>query len=128
MFKKGIFFFGLTEIAIGIATFIAVTQTLNAGISTKPPNVLGFVVLSSLISASLGAGVLLRREYSRKLFIFFAGWIILSKILIFSRIITLNGAIETTLPLSLKNAISCAYHLLAIYYFHHPTIKAEFKR
>ncbi|MFH0941283.1 MAG: hypothetical protein V1840_05465 [Candidatus Omnitrophota bacterium] len=128
MFKKGIFFFGLTEIAIGTATFIAVTHSLNAGISTKPPNVLGFVVLSSLISASLGAGVLMRWEYSRKLFIFFAGWIILSKILIFTKIITLNGDIETTVPLSLKNAISCIYHLLAIFYFHHPAIKTEFRR
>ena len=128
MFKKLISLFGLTEIAIGIATFIAVTQALNTGISTKPPNVLGFVVFSSLISASLGAGILLRWEYARKLFIFFAGWIILSKILIFTNIITLNGAIETTVPLSLKNAISCIYHLLAIYYFHHPTVKAEFRR
>ncbi|MEK7849666.1 MAG: hypothetical protein AAB213_02435 [Candidatus Omnitrophota bacterium] len=128
MFKKFIPFFGLTEIAIGTATFIAVTQSLNAGISTKPLNCLVFVVLNSLISASLGAGVLMRREYSRKFFIFFAGWIILSKILIFTNIITLNGAIETTVPLSLKNAVSCIYHLMAIFYFHHPVIKAEFKR
>jgi hypothetical protein len=128
MFKKFIPIFGLTEIAIGTATFIAVTQSLNTGISAKPPNVLGFVVLSSLISASLGAGVLLRREYSRKLFIFFAGWIILSKILIFTNIITLNGALETTVPLNLKNTISSIYHLLAIFYFHHPAIKTEFKR
>lgn len=128
MFKKFIPVFGLTEIVIGTATFIAVTHSLNAGISTKPLNVLVFVVLSSLISASLGAGILMRLEYARKLFIFFAGWIILSKILIFTRIITLNGAIETTVPLSLKNAISSIYHLLAILYFHQPAIKAEFKR
>ncbi|OIO36703.1 MAG: hypothetical protein AUJ74_01255 [Candidatus Omnitrophica bacterium CG1_02_44_16] len=127
MLKKFIPVLGLTEIVIGTTTFIAITHSLNSGVSTKPPNTLAFIVLSSFISASLGAGILMRWEYSRKLFIFFAGWIILSKILIFTNIITLNGALETTVPLSLKNAISCVYHLLAIFYFHHPGIKAEFK-
>jgi len=126
MFKKCISIFGLTEIAIGTATFIAVTQSLNAGISTKPLNVLVFVVLSSLISALLGAGVLIRQEYSRKLFIFFAGWIILSKILIFAKIIFLNGALETTIPSGLKGIISIFYHSLLICYFIRPSVRRRF--
>jgi len=73
--------------------------------SVKPVNVLVFVVVSSLLSVSLGAGVLMRRRYARKLLMFFAGWIVLSKILTFGGIITLNGSLETTMPAGLKNII-----------------------
>ena len=126
--KKGIFFFGFLEIAIGTITLATVIQSLLTGIFLKPVNILIFVIVSSIISLSLGIGILLRREYARKLLIYFAGWIILSKVLIFAKIIILCCELETTVSSSLKNIISIVYHAVLIFYFHHPSIKTEFKR
>ena len=126
--KKGIFFFGFLEIAIGTITLATVIQSLLTGIFLKPVNILIFVIVSCIISLSLGIGILLRREYARKLLIYFAGWIILSKVLIFAKIIILYCELETTVSSSLKNIISIIYHFIVIMYFHHPTIKAEFER
>lgn len=124
---KGIIFFGFTEIAIGMATLEAIITTLITHTSTKPQNVLTFVAISSLISTSLGIGVLLRSHYFRKLIMFFSGWIILSKVLIFGGIITLNGALETAIAPLFKNIISIIYHLAIMLYFHQPQIKREFE-
>jgi len=128
MQKKGILFFGSTEILIGSVTLAANALCLTMHTCVKPLNVLLFVVTSSVISVSLGAGVLLRRKYARKFLIFFAGWIILSKVLIFAKILFLCCELETTLPTSLKNIVSIAYHIAVILYFHQPVIKAEFER
>jgi hypothetical protein len=125
--KKGILFFGLTEISIGTVTLMATGISLLKHFSTKPLNILVFVIVSSLISVSLGIGIILRSHYARKLLMFFAGWIILSKFLVLTNIISISGALETTLPLSLKNIISIIYHLMIILYFHHPVIKKEYQ-
>lgn len=126
MKKKGIFFFGLTEITIGTFTLMATALSLAKHISTKPLNILIFVVASSIISISLGVGIILRYHYARKLLMFFAGWIILSKFLVLTNIISISGALETTLPLSLKNIISIIYHCGIILYFHHTSVKKEY--
>lgn len=108
-------------------TFGAVIASLITHSSAKSPNVLIFVIISSLLSASLGIGIILRSHYFRKLIMFFAGWIILSKVLIFGGIITLNGQLETSIPIGIKNFISIIYHALIIAYFHHPLIKKEYE-
>ncbi len=128
MFKKGIVFFGLTEIGLGGATLIATAMSLLLGLCAKPLNILVFVAVSGLISLSLGIGVLLRNEYARKLLLFFAGWVILSKVLIFAKIMILSCELETTILSHLKNIASIIYHLLVILYFHNQLIKKEFKR
>lgn len=124
---KGIIFFGFTEIAVGTITLGAVISSLITRNCAKSPNVLIFVIISSLISSSLGIGVLLRAHYFRKLIMFFAGWIILSKILISGGILTLNGQLETSIPAGIKNFVSILYHALIIAYFHHPLIKKEYE-
>ena len=125
--KKGILFFGLTEISIGTITLMATAISLLRHISTKPFNILIFVILSSFVSISLGVGTILRYHYARKLLMFFAGWIILSKFLVLTKIISISGTLETTLPLSFKNIISIFYHAAIILYFHHPSVKKEYK-
>ena len=126
--KQGIVLFGLIEIGIGTATLALILQSLLTGTLPKPPNVLTFVIISSLISILLGAGLLLKCPYSRKLLIFFAGWVILSKILIFSGIIVLCCDLETTIAPDVKNLISVFYHVLIILYFHSRPVKAELER
>lgn len=125
--KKGILFFGLIETAIGTITLASLLQSAITGALAKPPNVLVFVLISSLISMSLGIGVILRWRYFRKLLMFFAGWVILSKILVFGGIIVLCCGLETSIPFPVKNIVSILYHLIVIFYFHRPAVKMEFK-
>lgn len=124
--KKTIPIFGFTEIAIGAVTLTAMAWSIAAKTPQKPANVLIFVIISSLISSGLGAGLLLRWHYARKLLIFFAGWVILSKILVFAKIIFLCCELETTITPVFKNIISILYHALLIFCLHQPSVKKEF--
>jgi hypothetical protein len=122
----GITFFGIIEILIGAVTLIALLISLILGRSTKPFEVLIFVLTTSIISLSLGIGILKHRLTSYHLLLFLAAVIVLSKILIFANIINLNGALETTIPSPMKNTISILYHSLLIMYFNRPKIKEYF--
>jgi uncharacterized membrane protein (DUF4010 family) len=113
----GIVVFGLIEIAIGSITLISTLVSFFIGKSTKPPQVLVFVLITSAVSLCLGIGILRRSLLSYHLLIFFAIIIIFSKVLIFAKIISLTGDLETSLPPPFKNAISLLYHSLLIWYF-----------
>lgn len=122
----GIIVFGLIEVVIGFITLIAVILSLWLGRSQKPLEVLIFILTTAIISLSLGIGVLRRNLTSYHLLLFFSYAIILSKILIFAKIIILSGALETTVPAPLKNMISIVYHSLLIWYFSCPSIRRQF--
>jgi hypothetical protein len=124
--NAGIIFFGLIELIIGSFTLIAVIISLILGKSTKPPEVLIFVLTTSTVSLSLGIGILKRNLTSYHLLLFLSVIIILSKILIFAKIIFLTGALETSIPPSLKNIISIVYHSLLIWYFVRPSVRKQF--
>ena len=122
----GIRIFGLIEIGIGLVTFFVVIASLILGKSTKPLEVLIFVLTTAAISLSLGLGVLRMNLHSYHLLLFFATEVILSKALIFAKIITLNGALETSIPSQVKNTISVLYHILLIGYFISPKVRKAF--
>ncbi|MCM8763202.1 MAG: hypothetical protein NC936_05695 [Candidatus Omnitrophica bacterium] len=124
--KRGILFFGTTEILVGSITFVATIFSLMSGKSTKPLEVLIFVTTTSVISIALGIGILRRSLSCYHLLLFFATIIILSKILIFAKIMSLTGELETTIPAPVKNLISIIYHSFLIYYFSRSGIKKEF--
>jgi|GEM_PF-578948 len=124
--ERGIILFGIIEIAIGFFTLLTVIISLLLGKSTKPLAVLIFVLTASIISLSLGVGIIRRNLASYNLLIFFATVIILSKILIFLGIINLSGALETSIPTPFKNIISICYHALLIWYFTCPSVKMQF--
>lgn len=126
-YRQGITIFGLSEIGIGSVALIAVIISLILGKSTKPVEVLIFVLTTSIVSLILGIGILKRSLTCYHLLIFFATVIILSKILIFAKIITLTGTLETFLPQSLKNTLSISYHSLLIWYFTRSQAKKHFK-
>jgi hypothetical protein len=125
-YSLGIIAFGIIEICIGLITLIAVIASLISGTSTKPLEVLIFVLATSVISLSLGIGILRYNLHSYHIMLFFATIIILSKILIFAKIISLSGALETRIPSSTKNAISIIYHSLLIWYFLRPSVRRHF--
>ena len=124
--KAGVLIFGIVEFLFGTITFIAVTLSLVRGASAKPLEVAVFVLATACISAGLGIGILRRNLQAYHLLLFFSYVIILSKILIFAKIITLSGALETAIPASLKNIISIVYHALLVVYFTSPPVKGYF--
>jgi len=124
--KTGIAIFALTEIFIGAATLTAVSLSLIERTSTKPTQVLIFVLITAITSAVLGLGILRRNLRCYRILVFFSLVVILSKILIFAKIVTLNGALETTVPADLKNIISLIYHSLLIFYFTRKSVKQRF--
>lgn len=125
-YKWGIKIFGIIEVLIGLITLIAVILSLIQGKSVKPPGVLVFVLTTAVISTTLGLGILRYNLKSYYLLLYFSSIIILSKILIFAKITTLNGALETTIPAAFKDAISILYHSLLIFYFTRKSIKEHF--
>lgn len=124
--KLGIIFFALIEILIGIVTLTAVISNLISRTSVKPLEVVTFVLTTATISTALGFGILRCSPTSYRLLLFFSKTIILSKILIFANIISLNGALEITVPTSIKNVISIIYHSLLIFYFTRTPIRKIF--
>ena len=122
----GVLFFGWIEISVGCATISSVILSLSWGRSTKPPEVLIFVLTTAVISLGLGIGILRRSLHSYHLVLFFSTVIILSKILIFAKIIYLSGALETVIPSPVKNIVSIVYHSSLIFCFMQPGMRKQF--
>ncbi len=123
--NNGILLFGLTEIAIGLVTLLSIPFFARHGL-TKPPGELFFVMASSLFSFVLGTGILFRFNPARRLLVFFSGWVIVTKILIFLGVMTFVSEVPLTVPIQIKNVISLFYHVLLMLYLRHPLIKKEF--
>lgn len=124
--SQGITVFGIIEILIGSVTLSGVGISALLGISQKPPGVLIFVVGAATTSISLGIGILKRSRISYDLLLFFAALVFISKILIFTKVFVLPGALETIIPQSFKDTTSLIYHALLIWYFTLPPIKGGF--
>ncbi len=118
--------FGLIEVVVGGVSFITIVRSLILGVSIKPLSVLVFILLTAVISFFLGLGILRRSLSAYHYILFFSTVIILSKILIFAKIINLSGALETTIPAYIKNIISCLYHATLIFYFIRPQVREYF--
>jgi len=124
--KRGIIIFAFIEITLGFITLFTVFSSLIQGKSTKPLEVLIFVLTTAVVSMALGLGILRYNLTSYHLLLFFSRVIILSKILVFAKIITLSGALETRIPSSLKSVISIFYHSLLIFYFTRRSTREQF--
>ena len=105
-----------------LGTFLVMSST------PKAPNILGFVVITSIISTALGIGILKVKRVAYDLLIYFSSVILLSKLLIFMNIIELNGALETALPASFTNVVSFLYHGIIILYLKRIAIRHLFYR
>jgi uncharacterized membrane-anchored protein len=119
---------GILEILIGSITLLSNFATLALSQNNKSPNVLCFVVITGILSVLLGIGILKFRKKAYQLLLYFSSVIILSKILILTDIIDLNGALEVTVPGPLKNTVSIVYHGFVIAYLNKPGIRQIFHR
>jgi hypothetical protein len=125
-FQPGILFFSITEILIGSIALGTTLYSLLTGTAMRSPEVVIFILGTAIISTSLGFGILRLNINAYHLLLFFSTVIILSKILIFARIISLNDSLETVVPSPIKNSISIIYHSLIIFYFTRKPVKKQF--
>lgn len=98
------------EVAIGASTLFGVIAACLMHLSKKSPTVLVFVLAPAAISISIGVGLFRRRAWAANLLIFFSGYIVLTKALVFAGFISFNGEILELIPSGLKNWVSFAYH------------------
>ena len=116
--KSIIYLIGVIEILIGLLTLSGLAYSFFFPQVRKPVNILVFVLISSLISASLGFGVIKLKDIARKLLIFFSGWVILTKILILIGILQFTGeSIVKIFNPAFKDSLSILYHTAVILFF-----------
>ena len=118
---------GLTELLVGLITFIFVIIFNIFSIVQKPPGVFVFVIISAVISASIGVGILNYRNWARILLVFFSGYVIALKFLLYLGVIRFTGEIIAFLPSYLKNIISVLYHIFLIICFTRKKTVSKFK-
>jgi len=116
--RKIVFFvFGWIEVLIGMTTLVGsfVAQMgLIPGHFGKPYNIYVFVVATAAVSFALGVGLLSHREWARKLLMFFAGYIILTKALISAGLMSFSGVILTVVHPWTRDMVSALYHAVLI--------------
>ena len=117
---------GAVEVLIGTITVLFNLITLTLGTNNKSPNVLAFVVVSGIASLLIGLGILNLKKLAYQLLLYFSSVVILSKFLVFAGVISLNGALETTIPAPLKTISSIVYHSLVIFYLKKNGVKQIF--
>lgn len=113
----GIKIIGYIEVFIGLITINFVVFFDLLEIIKKPLGVFIFVMISSVISATIGFGILKYRKWARILLVFFSGYVILLKILLSLGVVHFTGEIITSFPAGLKDSISSFYHLFLIFFF-----------
>lgn len=115
-----------TEMLIGVSTVMGLSASVVMSAQHKPFNVFVFVLASAWASFGIGLGVLFHKEWARMLLVFFSGYIILTKVLVFTGLMHFNGELITAVPTDIKNLISIAYHLFVIVHFTRMSVKKEF--
>ncbi|MBL7068530.1 MAG: hypothetical protein ISS34_01555 [Candidatus Omnitrophica bacterium] len=118
---------GFIELIIGLSTLLFVTLFNFFSIVEKPLEVLVFVTISAVISASIGYGILNLKNWARVLLIFFSGYVIILKGLLYLGIMEFSGEIITTPPPYIKDLISFLYHIFLVIFFTQPNVASRFK-
>ena len=116
------------EILIGVTTIVASAAFCILASHCKPLNVAVFVYSSAAISTILGIGLLKTKDWARILLIFFSGYILLTKLLIFGGLLVFNGELFKYIPRDHKNMISIIYHTSLIFVLLRPSIANRFKK
>ena len=127
MFTKSVIrIIAVTEIMIGAITVSGLMISSMLAISEKSPNIVIFIFTSSVISILLGVGIIASNNMARRLLIFFSGWVLLTKLLVFMGVIEFSGELLKAVSISFKNAVSAAYHLMLIFILNRKEVKAFF--
>ena len=117
------------EILIGVITLFSasIVQFSNIfNVQSKPLNVYIFVILTAIMAVVFGMGLLYDGKWAIRLLIFFSGYIILTKILVYAGLLSFSGNIITIIPVPIKDGMSILYHLVLIIFlamYEKPTSK-----
>ena len=113
----------IIEILIGLSislSFIIASLIKPPG---RPKTVYGFVVLTSIISIIIGIGLFRYKNWGRQFLIFFAGYVIFTKFLLFSNLVEFTGNTIKFLSINLKDVLSFVYHCSILVIFNLKDIK-----
>lgn len=111
------------EIVIGLSISLSFIIASLVNPPGRPKTVYGFVVLTSLISVIIGIGLFRYKNWGRQFLIFFAGYVILTKFLLFSNLVEFTGNTIKFMPINLKDILSFIYHCSILVIFNLKDIK-----
>jgi hypothetical protein len=118
---------GCIELFIGLFTLLFVILFDIFSIIEKPQGVFIFVLLSASISAFIGYGILTLKKWARIFIIFFSGYVIILKILLYLGVVKFTGEIIKTPPSHIKDLISLLYHIFVIIFFTNSGVISRFE-
>lgn len=127
LLDMGVEFIGFIELLIGLSTMLFVSLFHIFSIIEKPLGVFIFVMASAFISAAIGFGILNYKNWARILLVFFSGYVVILKILIYLGVMKFTGEIIISPPSYVKDLISILYHILILVFFTNNNIVSRFK-
>ncbi|MBU1061826.1 MAG: hypothetical protein KJ957_03575 [Candidatus Omnitrophica bacterium] len=108
-------------IGSGISLSFIITSLITP--PGRPKSVYTFVIITSLISIVIGIGLFQYKNWARKLLIFFAGYVIVTKFLLFSNLVEFTGNTVKFVSINLKDFFSFIYHCSILVIFNLKDIK-----
>ena len=114
------------ECAIGASTALSLFYYPGQSGSRKPTGVFIFVLIAAAVSFLIGAGLFLKKEKARKYLVYFSGYIVIEKMLVFLGVLSLNGRVLVAVLGIPVDGISVVYHLLILWLFNKPNMKLFF--
>jgi len=117
---------GLIELTIGLVSIVFVTFFDIFGIVEKPSAVFIFVIMSAFASTAIGFGILSYKNWARVLLVFFSGYVIILKVLMYLGVMQFSGEILSVLPRFVKDPISILYHMSLMIFLTNSSVIARF--
>ena len=111
------------EILIGLSISLSFIIASLINPPGRPKTVYGFVVLTSLISIIIGVGLFRYKNWGRQFLIFFAGYVIFTKFLLFSNLVEFTGNTIKFMSINIKDILSFIYHCGILLIFNLKDIK-----
>ena len=115
----------IIEILIGLSISLSFIIASLINPPGRPKTVYGFVILTSLISVIIGIGLFKYKNWGRQFLIFFAGYVIFTKFLLFSNLVEFTGNTIKAMSIELKDVLSFLYHIVVLVIFNLKVIKKE---
>ncbi|MFH1753301.1 MAG: hypothetical protein ABH875_03865 [Candidatus Omnitrophota bacterium] len=117
---------GAIELLLGLMTILFVILFDLFSVVEKPTGVFIFVIASATMSSLLGYGILNHRRWARILILFFSGYVIMLKILLYLDVIRFTGEI-LKIPTYLRDTSSIMYHIFIILFFTDRRVASKFE-
>lgn len=115
--------FAIIEILIGVTISLSFIITSLISPPGRPKSVYWFVIITSVISIVIGAGLFKYKRWARIMLIFFAGYVAISKPLLFTNLVKFTGNTIEFMPTNLKDIFSFLYHCIILGVFNLKDIK-----